>query len=385
MRKRSILTLVVFVLVSAPVIALVWTCVIPEYQAKAEVRVHPSVPRLVFRTDENGAIPFYDSFVKTQVSIIKSTTILQRVLDQAEVKKTQWYKNPTKSFKQRLWADPVPPLERLREALKVQPRPQTEFIDITLTDPSASDAKAIVKAVQDQYIQYIGKKSNEEEDKLYNQLVKECKSLDEKIKGREAIIADLQKQIKTNSPQELITSRRFRLDETEARLSEIRQNIALLEWEKKNDGLDDNNDVPVHAAKVLAKPVDPNSSHYKKRTISLDYQLARAKREEELLVEYYNKQQREFMELFSIAQVLEKENNELNHKRDLFGAVRQRLDQKNMERNVRDVIAPVEMLQAFVPSEPYRDRRILFTVIVLVLGLGLSSGIVFLPTRRRKK
>ena len=109
MVKRFILAFVVFVLVVIPAIVLVWTCVVPEYQARAELRIRPIIPRLVFQTEDNGALPFYDLYMNTQVSIIRSPTVLQRVLDQSEVLNTQWYKNPSKSFKQWLWADPASP------------------------------------------------------------------------------------------------------------------------------------------------------------------------------------------------------------------------------------------------------------------------------------
>jgi len=156
-----------------------------------------------------------------------------------------------------------------------------------------------------------------------------------------------------------------------------------LEWQKQHAAVDDNNDVPVDAAEVPTKPIDPNDSLHSEGVISVEHQLARAKKEEQLLRAEYEKEQAEFRELLATAQLLEKENNNLKHKRDLFDAVRQRLDQKNMERNV---IGPVEVLtRAFVPSEPHHDRRMLFTAIALVVGLGLSSGVTFFPARRRKK
>ena len=83
--KRLVLVLAVFVLVAAPVIAGVWLLIVPKYEAKGEVRVRPVIPRLVFTTEENGTIPFYDAFVNTQVSLLRSPTVLQRVLDQREV------------------------------------------------------------------------------------------------------------------------------------------------------------------------------------------------------------------------------------------------------------------------------------------------------------
>jgi len=62
MKRKSILLLVVFVLVAAPAIAAIWTQVIPEYRASAEVRVQPIIPYLVFRTEDSGMIPLYSSF-----------------------------------------------------------------------------------------------------------------------------------------------------------------------------------------------------------------------------------------------------------------------------------------------------------------------------------
>ena len=383
MRVRSILALVVFVIVTVPPIAFVWTYVVPVYQAGAEVRVRPIIPRLVFQTDDNGVIPLYDSYVNTQVSIIRSLSVLQHVLDEQNIHQTQWYTNPPKSLKQRLWADPVPPLERLRDTLKVQPRDRTEIIDVTFTDPSAKDAKVIVDTVLDHYIRYTGERCDNTEEELYRRLVEQYKSLENEILGREKIISDIRKSIGMVSPEELISRNRLRLDETQARLNELQQSIALLEWEKQHAAVDDNNDVPVDAVEVPTKPIDPNDSLHSEGVISVEHQLARAKKEDQLLRAEYEKKQAEFRELFATAQLLEKENSNLKHKRDLFNAVRQRLDQKNMERNV---IGPVEVLtRAFVPSKPHHDRRMLFTAVALIVGLGLSSGVTFLPGRKCKR
>ncbi len=60
----------------------------------------------------------------------------------------------------------------------------------------------------------------------------------------------------------------------------------------------------------------------------------------------------------------------------MANAVRQRLDQKNMERNVP---GSIEVLtQASVSSEPHKDRRIVFTAMALVLGLGMGGVAAFL-------
>jgi len=201
--------------VAAPAITIIWTQVVPKYQAKAEVRVRPIIPYLVFKTEDSGVIPFYDSFVNTQVSIIRSSVVLQRALAKQEVKETQWYKKPQIQLLQRLLGNPPePPIERLGDNLSVRPRKETEIIDVSFVDSSAKDARIIVDAVLDEYINYIGEKSDADKDKLYRQLTEQYTSLQRQIQGQEAISARLHESLGTRNPQELISGKRARLDET---------------------------------------------------------------------------------------------------------------------------------------------------------------------------
>jgi len=447
---------ILFILVSAPIIAAIWTQIIPQYQARAEVQVRPIIPRLVFRTDDNGMIPLYDSFVNTQVSFIRSLTVLQRVLDQPAIQETQWYKNPPKSLFERLRGNTIPPMERLRDGLSVRPRPRTEIIDVSFTNPSAKDARLIVDAVLDQYIKYVGDKSDATADQLYRQLTEQYRTLDTEIQGREKICAELHKSLGTETPQELVSSKRIRLDGIQASLSELRNRITIIEWEMKQAAPRDGNDTlaapmageekqpkyyqdaewrtldrdvrtmehqmttslyaPNHPNRVrLTKDLefakeslrlrekqldeqwrdrprmavgmpltatDANGPAYREGTIPVEYQLARAKQEETLLQAELQKQQAEFKTLFESAQLLDKENNTLRNKRDLFSVVRQRLDEKNVERNVPGSIGI--LMGAYSPTKPASDRRVVFTVMALFAGFGLGGGVAFLRASRNQ-
>jgi uncharacterized protein YdcH (DUF465 family) len=353
---------------------------------------------------------------------------------------------------------PAPPVERLRNILSIEPRSKSEIIDVIFTDSSAEDARIIVDVVLDQYIRYIGERSNATKDALYKTLVDQYKSLDNEIKGQEMISAELSRSLGTGTPQELVSSKRVRLDETQVRLRELQQSIAILEWEQKKledlmkqEIIPERSDVPVDSTvQVEKKPkyhedsewraldinvrtsqhsiatseLEPNNPDiiratkdikfakellrlresqldeqwhdrpkeavevpititgtndpgYEEELRTLERQVARTKYEEQLLLQEFKKQQADFQELFETAQLLERESNALQHKRELFGAVRQRLDQKNMERNVPGSIEVLTM--ASVSSEPYKDRRILYTAIVLILdslGITLSGCIL---------
>ena len=442
--------LIIFILVSAPLIVVIWTQVIPTYRAKGEIRIRPRIPRLVFNTDDNGAIPFYNSFVNTQVSVMRSFTVLQRVLDQPEIQQTQWYKNSPKTMMQRLRKDQTSPLERLRDGLSVRPRAKTEIVDVSFVDASGQEARSIVDTVLEQYIKFSSEASNATEEVLYRQLGDQYKKLESEIQGREKIATGLRRSLGTENPQELVSSRRFRLDETEARLIALQQRLTLLQWEIKQTTGNDSNGVPVAQGDNNIKQMEYyNDSEWRQfniqvrtiqhqqdnsiyaeghletrrlkndlafaqellqerethldeqwqdlqkntndlpitawvlgkpnvgqETVSLEHQYNLAKQEEPLLVAEFEKQRTELKSLFESTQLYETENNALRHTRELFDAVRQRLDQKRVERVVS---GSIEVLtSAFVPLRPGNDRRMVFTMMALFSALGLSGGVAYL-------
>jgi capsular exopolysaccharide synthesis family protein len=447
----------VFILAAAPAVAAIWTQIVPKYRARAELRIRPIIPHLVFRTEDNGMIPLYDSFVNTQVSIMKSLEVLGHVLDQPEVQETEWYKNPKKSLKQQLLGHPTPTnIERLRRDLRVMPRRGTEIMDISFVHTNPEDAKLIVDEVLEQYIQYIGLKSDKEQDALYLKIQEQHRALEEDIKGREATIAELRENLGTASPQDLISMMRLRIEDTKSRISELTKNIEVLEWELAQKNAQDANNVsgepsvllaekqrrysedpewrsrdinvrtiehqiatsllqPKHPDRAKAEmdlkfakellrlreaqldqqwadeqknaeqestaPVTPiiiatDGSGYQDGPRSLEHQLNRAKEELKQLQKDSKQQQADFAESFADAQMLENENNELQHKRDLFKAVQQRLDAKKMEKNVSGTIQV--LTNAFAPSTPHNDRRIMLTGMALFLGLCMGGGAAFL-------
>jgi len=305
-------------------------------------------------------------------------------------------------------------------------------------------------------MKYTAEKSDATEDSLYRQLVDQYKSLQNEIQGREKICAELHKSLGTETPQELISSKRLRIDQTQARLSDLQNTIAILEWEMKQTVPGDSNNVlaaessgkekqpkyyedaewrrldlevrniehqiatsvlgPNHPDAIRAKkdlefaqeslqlreaqldaqlrdrtqltavaPITSTATSglgYEGGLMSVEQRLARAKTEEQLLQTELEKQQAEFKGLFESAQLLEKESNELRHKRELFDAVRERLDQKNMERNVPGSIEV--LMRAYSPSRPEKDRRIVFTAMALFLGLGVGGGAAFLRASRNQ-
>jgi len=265
------------ILVSAPAIALIWTQIVPQYQARAEVRVRPIIPYLVFKTEDNGMIPLYDSFVNTQVSLMRNATVLQRVLDQKTIQETQWYQNAPRTFLERFLAVQTPPMERLRESLSVRPRPRTEIIDVSFMNPNSKEAKMIVDAVLEQYIMYTALKSDATQDDIFQKLAQQKAALTSEIAGKETELATLRKSLGTGAPEELVASKRVQLDELQVRLSTLRQSIAILQWELEQTVVADSNDATVdpgsEAERLQAYHEDPEWRRLDIEIRTLEHQL----------------------------------------------------------------------------------------------------------------
>ena len=155
MRRRSGSLLLVLALLTTLAIVAIWTLIVPQYQARGVVRIRPGPIILAYRTYGDGAIGFYQSYVNTQASIMGSPDVLQPVLDQNAVRQTPWYKKPRRSIMQRLRGQTFTHMERLKNALSIQPRPRTVIIDVFFSAPSAEDAELILNVVLDQYVQYV--------------------------------------------------------------------------------------------------------------------------------------------------------------------------------------------------------------------------------------
>ncbi len=219
----------VLLLVAVPSMVICWTMVVPNYETNAKIRVRPLIPRLVFQTDENGKIPLYEGYMKTQMSIVQSSASLSNVLELPEVQATQWY-NQTDPF----WRlSPKSRLERLQADLFVTRQRGTELIDVMMKTTMPQDGALIVNALLDEYIGKIGRLMDEDDDKLMKQLVMEYESITKEIDQRENNLAGLRKELGTNDAHVLVSRKRLRLDELEAEMESRKRILTTAEWRKE--------------------------------------------------------------------------------------------------------------------------------------------------------
>lgn len=431
-------------IVAIPTIISIWLLTVPQYRATAQVHVRPIIPRLVFDR-EGGPIPLYQSYFNTQVTIIRSPTVLQRALDQKDVQETRWYKQPAKP----LIGSPLSPMERLSKDISVDPRGLTEVIDISMNAPVAQDAAIIVNAVLDQYIRTVRESSSRMEDTLYNELLDRYNSYRADIDGRQATVDRLHKDLGTANSDELVGQQRVHLDTLLAGLTDLDRDIAVaerqyqdlqplaengsawapaslpaeaverydndLEWlrlyiETRKTQLElevhqgqlgnahptmdrlhkqaelaetllrerelqiDQQRLLMPGLPLLGTPAE-SASHPSPRRIleNLGNQIRLMKYKRELLANQLTDEQKRFNDIFDSARTLARENEQIQFQRQIFEAVRTRLTEREMERNVPGSIEP--LARAYASSEPYHDRRAIYSLMSILTGLAVGFGL----------
>lgn len=178
--RQKWVILTVFVVGCGMTIPLIWLLIKPKYYAEAQVRIHPSTQRQVYKIEETGIMPFYPQFVNTNVMLLRSPAILEPVLDREEVKKTKWYSDPPRPL---LKSVPAPPFERLLEDLVVANPRNSEMILIGFSAYDPKDAAVIVSAIRSEYLKAVDVQAREKTNNLVTSLAKRESELSESLKS----------------------------------------------------------------------------------------------------------------------------------------------------------------------------------------------------------
>lgn len=222
--------LLTFVVLAPTGVLLVRSVFVPEYTATALLEIYSVVPRLVVETDETGPITQYERYVQTQADIMRSTPVLQRVLERKDVQQSAWYDEPPPAWQR--WTDNVPQrIERLAETMTAAPRKRTELVEITATSMSPADAALLANAVLDEYLKFARERFSEKDRELYNALTDEQARLTADIRFLEQAVEDARRELLSPSPDELIAQRRVRLDQYEAELRRLELDIEVMRLE----------------------------------------------------------------------------------------------------------------------------------------------------------
>ncbi|MBU0719120.1 MAG: polysaccharide biosynthesis tyrosine autokinase [Planctomycetes bacterium] len=447
--RHKWLMFTVFALISGLGVPLVWMFVAPVYTAKAVVRVSPVVSRIVFKTEDNGIVPLYRSYLNTQVSVIQSPQVLMRVLDREEIQRTEWYTEEARSPLAGL-RTPRSPLERLREDLLIRPRRDTELIDVSITVLDRKEAKLIIDAVIDEYKQLSDETLRESDVLRFETLSAEQASLQREINGLVAAKYNLSKRLGTTGPEELRSQFSTHLDELESQYTELQRELQMMKWDWEHshatdqggDAGDDNKaegegskalevryaqdrqwhelhlrfetakheltlgwqrfgeshpriqqlEADVEHAKHLLQQRETQVDAWGPAPIQvtaadapviaqmsremLEQKIQRREHELGLLEQEIERQRDKVGRAGDTAEDIAHYDEELRYKREMYDAVRSRLEHLGLESKAPARISVAAW--AIEPSLPSRDRRILLTAMTLVAAVMAGAGAGYL-------
>lgn len=106
----------------------------PKYRSTGLVRIAPMLPKLVYSTNENQLLPHFESYVQAQVMILGSRRVLNRAMENAELKASGWPQGTAG-------------IAALERSLHVNCPPRSEIITVSVRHADPVKAKAAVNAV----------------------------------------------------------------------------------------------------------------------------------------------------------------------------------------------------------------------------------------------
>ena len=140
---------------------LIWCVHVPKYEATALVKIESEVPFIAF---ENGR-PNHgtDSYVQTQIELLRGPVVLERVLSRPAVAATQDVKQE------------FDPLTDLQEKVSVRQVGKSELYQVSYKSSSAKDAAAVANAIVEEYLLMQDREEQDRAQVVINVLEKERK------------------------------------------------------------------------------------------------------------------------------------------------------------------------------------------------------------------
>lgn len=419
---------ILFVAVAATALAWtgIWLVMVPTYTATAKIEVSPVVPRLV--ESKSDMVPMYESFRASQVDHIKGPEVAEKVLDDADVQRTRWYRGtPTGYLEKAL--DKLglrslgPAKDRLEAVLDVTAPRGTQHIFVTFKCPFPGESRLIVTKVVECYKTFADSRwSNEEKSIRAEREAKILRLEGEARAGRERI-DELRRDIGTADTGELLTQRQLRIWETQYNIFRLETRLKSLgttapasnavnavspgqprferdaEWQRRKAAVtqaesalkstqkrygdqhprvkDLEDGVSIAKSELAAREEELRTagpdlaSGDVPEADRLDFELALAKAELERL-------ESEQTDLLQKTAELEQRQNALEDFEKQLAELRHA---RSVDEMKSEVVGNIKTFLAQEPSSPDSDRRLKLMIAAPFGGLALAIGIAFLRVK----
>ncbi len=169
-----------WLVLTAPLIYLIYRMVEPSYEAVAMLRVEPATPQIYGQLRDTASIGDFKPYLQTQVTLVESNNVLDAALANSEISKLKIVRE---------WQDPKADLKK--DMLVEIVGDNTYLIRVSLSSKNATEAAQIVNAVVDAYILYHGRYQQTASRNLRTTLESERKKIEAQIQQMKTTLTEL--------------------------------------------------------------------------------------------------------------------------------------------------------------------------------------------------
>ncbi len=188
----------------------------PQYTSEALIRIFPTLPRVMYRTEENEMPPLFGEFVASQAEIIDSPRVLQQAADDPRLTEIGWP----------IGGDGA---SKLKRSIDVNYRRGTQIIFVSATTDSPRESERAVNAVIEAYMALYGDTSDSEVTEKVNLLRARRTDLESRLASIRGSILAFSDNYGSSDLESILAARTQELISIEQDIFTVKQRILGLE------------------------------------------------------------------------------------------------------------------------------------------------------------
>ena len=225
LRGRYVLTIVLAIVFGALGGTLGYLSRQPLYKSTGVVRIQPSLPKVLYETEQSTAPRMFASLVNSHAQFITNVEVVRLAMEDDAIKAEE----------ARLGE--IFDINEVMQNIRVMPdRRAQEIIRVSYEDEDARISEAIVNAILDAYIEKYGKEGSIKSPAIVSVLNGRKATLEQNLNRKESQIYAIVEKYKTENLAPLITENNQLIDSLNEQKSSVDRMLAVLD----NTGKDAN-------------------------------------------------------------------------------------------------------------------------------------------------
>ena len=196
------------VILALPLALVGYTLVKPTYQSTGLIQVRPSLPKLLYETEENAVPPMFDSFIQAQVSFLQSRRVMDRAASDPRLLEAGW-------------PGGINGVAALQGKLSVRTGRGSQVISVSVSDQDPKAAQAAVNAVLAAYQEIYGEQGELNVSQKERQLVDREATLDRELQALRERIFQIADEYGADTLEQLHGARIAEMERLDAELTQL--------------------------------------------------------------------------------------------------------------------------------------------------------------------